>query len=121
MMRTWINSLVLLSVVGATVVGCSSGPKIEGRVVKQEARKVDFGASWPFTVDKGDLACINGSQLVFIARGRAYALNEAAARKFDPIDSIQADDPDLERAKQGIKMPLDAFIDKGRQLCSQSY
>lgn len=102
------------------ITGCSNGPKLEGRVNKVSALKADFGAAWPFTVAKGELACVNGSQLVFVADGRIYALNEAAARRYEPIDAIQAADPDPQKQQQGIKLSLAPFLEKGRQLCVEN-
>lgn len=37
-----------------------------------------FGAEWPFTVDRGILACVDGSSVTFTASGVTYALNDRA-------------------------------------------
>ncbi|BAC91473.1 DUF2511 domain-containing protein [Gloeobacter violaceus] len=101
------------------VAGCGNSPKLEGRVNKVTALKADFGAAWPFTIAEGELACVNGTQLVFVANGHVYALNEVAARRYEPIDAIHAPDPDPQKRQQGIKLPLAPFLEKGRQLCTQ--
>src|SRR5262245_27058738 len=44
---------------------------------------------WPLTIEQGILACEPNGALVFQApNGAEYALNEAASRRFPPIDPI---------------------------------
>lgn len=109
---------LIATTTAAIVTGCSPSG-LQGKVVKLQASRADFGPSWPFTVEKGELACINGSQLVFIADGNSYAMNDAAVntRKFKDVDAIHAYEPG--REQEGVKVSLTDFTEKGRELCQR--
>lgn len=54
-------------------IGCSAMPTNE-RIV----RKAEYGEAWPFTMDEGTLACVEGSAVILRAPGGEYALNGRA-------------------------------------------
>jgi Protein of unknown function (DUF2511) len=45
---------------------------------QRSVASTDFGTEWPFTVNRGVLACVDGSAVVFTASGVTYALNDRA-------------------------------------------
>ncbi len=45
---------------------------------ERKVASADFGGQWPFTVDEGILACVDGSSVIFTASGTTYALNGRA-------------------------------------------
>lgn len=88
-------------------------PQIDGKITKQE-----LGTAWAFTVDEGVLACDgkNGvGAVTFTSGGKTYAVNGAAkqTKKYEPIDSIWADDPSIKGAKKNIG----SIIERGLKLC----
>jgi len=81
-------------------------------------RKSTFGDAWPFTVDKGVLACIpHGQQtleIIFHANGITYAVNGTARSRRDnglpvyaDLAGIWADDPAIPGAKKKIGPLID--------------
>lgn len=55
----------------------------------------EYGGEWPFTVESGDLKCINGRAVVFAVNDNEYAVNGTAiALKFKRIDEIWRQDPE---------------------------
>jgi hypothetical protein len=66
-------------------------------------RQQDLGAAWPFTVAEGRVECRRGNQVVFLAEGKVYAVNE-----------IRADD----QAMFGEKISMAPVLDAGLRLCS---
>jgi hypothetical protein len=90
-----------------------STPQIEGKITKQE-----LGADWAFTVDEGILACDgkNGvGAVTFTANSKTYAVNGSAKQtnKYEPIDSIWAEDPSI----KGVKKNIGTIIQRGLKLC----
>jgi hypothetical protein len=88
-------------------------PQIDGKITKQE-----LGADWAFTVDEGILACDgkNGvGAITFTANNKTYAVNGSAKQtnKYEPIDSIWAEDPSIKGAKKNIG----TIIQRGLKLC----
>jgi hypothetical protein len=88
-------------------------PQIDGKITKQE-----LGGEWAFIVDEGVLACDgkNGvGAVTFTSGGKTYALNGAAKQtnKYEPIDSIWADDPSI----KGAKKDIGSIIQRGLKLC----
>jgi hypothetical protein len=88
-------------------------PQIDGKITKQE-----LGGEWAFTVDDGVLACDgkNGvGAVTFTSGGKTYALNGAAKQtnKYEPVDSIWADDPSI----KGAKKDIGSTIQRGLKLC----
>ena len=45
---------------------------------ERRVASADFGSEWPFTVDQGILACVDGSSVTFTASDATYALNGRA-------------------------------------------
>jgi hypothetical protein len=91
----------------------ASAPEIEGKITKQE-----LGKDWAFTVDDGVLACDgkNGvGAVTFTSGGKTYALNGAAkaGNKYEPVDSIWAEDPSI----KGAKINIGSIIQRGLKLC----
>ncbi len=64
-----------------------------------------FGDNWPFTVESGELACVNGVAIVFSTGGTDYAVNGTASTMgYSGIEPIWKLDPDmLEYAKDTAK------------------
>jgi hypothetical protein len=88
-------------------------PEIEGKITKQ-----DLGNDWAFTVDEGVLGCDgkNGvGAVTFTSGGKTYALNGVAKQtnKYEPIDSIWAEDPSI----KGAKKDIGSTIQRGLKLC----
>ena len=90
-----------------SLVGC-------GGDTQSDISRDKFGESWPFTVDRGNLYCVNGNQVVFASSGGLYAVNGAAINsgKYQSLDPIWVNNPST-----GAKKSLSEIIEKGLQLC----
>lgn len=77
--------------------------------------KADLGEKWPFTVEQGEVRCLNAGEVVFIAEGTTYAVNGTAeGRKlYADIAPIWRDDPSY----PGLKVSIGPIIDLGLKLC----
>lgn len=83
--------------------------------------QADFGKSWPFTVNSGELYCIgagNGqpiSAVVFATEDESYAVNGTAqALGYKQIDEIWRDDPEI----AGLKVNIGPIIERGLKICT---
>jgi len=48
-----------------------------------------YGEKWPFTVEKGVVACLKNNSVIFIANKKEYALNgTASSQGYQPIEPI---------------------------------
>ena len=45
---------------------------------ERRVASADFGNEWPFTIEQGILACVDGSSVIFTASDATYALNGRA-------------------------------------------
>ena len=108
-------------VVGLLAVSVISGLAVCDGVRSRWISHAEFGEAWPLTVESGVLRCVDPFSVVFVAYGRAYAVNGFAKnastrdgeRKYLDIRAILKDDPD-----PGIpKMSLGPLIEHGNCLC----
>lgn len=90
------------------VISCT--PKQDGITITEK----EYGDKWPFTVKEGVLECRNGSEVVFTAEGKTYALNGTAVgtKKYEAIEAIWKDDP----AFPGMKIGIGDLIRRGLDL-----
>ena len=73
----------------------------------------DYGKTWPFTVEYGDLKCVNKVAVVFNANDIDYAVNGiASAMKYKRIDEIWRQDPDTQ-----TRINIRPIIERGLSLC----
>lgn len=101
---------------GGTPVAATSAPSVAPNGAVSKSAYTDQGGVWPLTVTDGALSCEFGTQVVFkTSDGSVYAVNAAAqaAKEWDDISSIRADDP----KHPGHKLPLDDLIASGQALC----
>jgi hypothetical protein len=80
----------------------------------------DFGDEWPLTVDSGDVACVGGRFVIFVAAdGRTYAINGAARARGKWADiaesAIWRDNPRIQI--EGAKVSIGPILDTGVALC----
>jgi hypothetical protein len=76
---------------------------------------------WPFSIDAGRVACINGTHIVFFGNdGETYAINGTArgaarngSERYKDLDEIWLDNPSIE----GAKIPVIDVISIGLELC----
>lgn len=81
----------------------------------QRIGQQNLGYLWPLTVQSGTLECRAGTQAVFVADGRSYALNrEAEAAGAQDIEGLRADNG------SGGHPSLGALRSHALQLCSRS-
>ena len=77
-------TVLVLALVFCTACGAdTTGPEpsrtaAPSRSNERNLVSADFGTAWPFTVDQGILACVDGASVIFTASGTTYALNERA-------------------------------------------
>jgi hypothetical protein len=86
-----------------------------------EISATEFGKEWPFTVERGTLACVPpGSNVVFTANGVTYALNGRArgAKRWAEIDPIRRTIP-IEGSDEPLGASVSAVIARGIRLCEQ--
>ena len=58
--------------------------------------KEGYKGDWPFSVDRGELSCLDGVAVVFKANGVMYAVNGmASSRGYKDIEPIWLEDPSL--------------------------
>ena len=101
---------------GAAPVAVTSAPSVAPNGTVSKTTYTDQGGVWPLTVTDGALSCEFGTQVVFKTEdGTVYAVNSAAqaAKEWNDISSIRADDP----KHPGHKLPLDDLIASGQALC----
>ncbi|MCE8025240.1 DUF2511 domain-containing protein [Billgrantia aerodenitrificans] len=68
-----------------------------------EVSRSEFGDTWPFTVESGVVACVDGQAAIFKSGGKSYQLNGfARSRGYAPIDPIWRDNPDIPGTKVSI-------------------
>ncbi|MGW5382732.1 DUF2511 domain-containing protein [Nocardia sp. NPDC003963] len=83
-------TIALCAVVSAAACGGGSGPEDPAHPspiplptptsARQTVASENFGFLWPLTVDRGELECRPGQQVVFLADdGKSYALDDNAA------------------------------------------
>ena len=90
---------------------CSESSKI--------LHKSDYGDSWPFSVEEGQVECIEGFAVVFHSGNQTYALNEAARmnKQFGNIRDILR--PDANYPGKKIMMDLSRIEFEGLKLCER--
>src|SRR5690348_10739187 len=89
------DQFVILTAVAFVFLTACGGRTNDGSI---EISKGQYGADWPFTVDRGRLRCDAGSNVVFVANDKTYAINGsakgAAARNgYQSVDPIWAFQP----------------------------
>jgi len=72
----------------------------------------EFGKSWPFTVESGEVACVKGRAAIFRSNGEEYQLNGIArSLGYKSIDPIWKDNPEIPGTKKStgemIRLALD--------------
>lgn len=103
------RALILLLLLPLFTASCRSGP-----TAGVEITRMEYGEQWPFTVDRGELACVGSSGVVFTAEGTTYGVNEAA---------VASGYPDVEPIRQGspilpsLKVSIAPVIEDGLALC----
>lgn len=110
-------------VITALVLLMSAGAYAAGNKTKIVTAK-EYGDKWPFTFDKGELACVAGSAVVVknSKDGKSYALNGMAnaflGRELGGVtmrDSKAATKPDPHA--KGYQMSTLDFMVEGEKLC----
>ena len=83
--------------------------------------RADYGDAWPFTVEAGEVRCMNSrgpgsGDVVFIANGTTYAINGTAkaTKQYADVRPIWRDNPTI----AGLKVSLQPILDLGLSLCS---
>lgn len=111
--RSWPLAIGLVVLIGAAggIWGASQGSsKAHGgsRLVSPSSLQ-----PWPFTVQSGELRCVNNA-VTFTGDGVRYALNGTAQDQgFPPVDAIWAADP----SGVGLSVSLQTAITDGLALC----
>lgn len=82
-----------------------------------EISQKEYGDKWPFTVEKGDLACRNNA-VFFVVNGTAYAVNGVASSQgYNDITPIWREEPELlEYAKQVAKKENRTLVDVQKEM-----
>jgi hypothetical protein len=102
-----------LAAIAIVCVGCSGS---DAGTHSETVSRADFGSSWPFTVERGVLACEGAGAVTFEAGGTTFAVNGiAAGQDFADIEPIWRDDPE----SPGLKINIGPVIDRGLDLCDQ--
>jgi hypothetical protein len=89
---------------------------------KKNISESTFKGKWPFSVSEGVLECrklnlATGRKLpmvLFHANGKIYGVNGTASTRFEPIDKIWLDNPDI----PGTKINIGPMIQEGLKLCN---
>ena len=83
--------------------------------------RADYGDAWPFTVEAGEVRCMNSrgpgsGDVVFIVNGTTYAINGTAkaTKQYADVRPIWRDNPTI----AGLKVSLQPILDLGLSLCS---
>ena len=84
--------------------------------------KSSFNSKWPFTINQGILECRElilptGRKIpmvLFHANGKIYGVNGTAAARYQSIDEIWLDNPNI----RGTKINVGPIIDEGLKLCN---
>ena len=88
---------------------------------KKNISEATFKERWPFSVNKGVLQCKefvlpSGRKLqlvLFYANDKIYGVNGTASTRFESIDGIWLDNPDI----PGTKISVGPIIQEGLKLC----
>ena len=89
---------------------------------KKNISEPTFKGKWPFSVNEGVLECreFNLSSdrklpmVLFHANGKIYGVNGTASTRFESIDEIWLDNPDI----PGTKINVGPIIQEGLKLCN---
>lgn len=77
--------------------------------------RLEFGNSWPLTVESGYLDCIDGKALVFRTGRKSYAINGIAeSYGYVKIDPIWRANPEI----KSFKMDIGLLLNRAKGLCS---
>ncbi|MEM7586214.1 MAG: DUF2511 domain-containing protein [Acidobacteriota bacterium] len=73
----------------------------------------EFGAEWPFSVERGHVDCVPYQAAVFRTGGSVYALNGLARSRYPAIDPIWKANPDI----PGTKISIGPMINRALARC----
>ena len=105
--RTMTRRFVCVLALAATACG-------GGGAAGVEITAEQFGDSWPFTVERGQLSCAGASAIVFTADGTEYAVNEAAREAgYAALDPVWRSSPII----PALKVSVAPVIERGLDLC----
>lgn len=100
--------VILVLLLPLIAAACSSGP-----AAGVEITRTEYAEGWPFTVERGELACVDDA-VVFTAGGTMYGVNGAAVRGGYPdVDPIRRTSPVI----PPLKVSLAPLIEDGLALC----
>jgi hypothetical protein len=61
---------------------------------RRQISRSEFGDTWPFTVESGELACVGpGKNVVFTTGGTTYGVNGTARSRYPTVDPIWKEQP----------------------------
>jgi hypothetical protein len=76
---------------------------------RRQISQSEFGDTWPFTVESGELACVGpGKNVVFTTGGTTYGVNGTAKSRYPTVDPIWKEQPleeELGTAKSLHRLP----------------
>ena len=90
-MRGWAGGTAPLFLAAAACSSASAPVDPIDAVPAAQQRTItrnEFGFRWPFTAGVGTLGCRDGA-VMFRNAGTTYALNDAGARQFPPVDPLR--------------------------------
>jgi hypothetical protein len=80
-----------------------------------DVSRVEFGDTWPLTVEAGELLCVNQA-VVFSTGGITYAVNRTAKDRADEL-GWQDIAPIWADGDAGLKKDMSPLIERGLALC----
>lgn len=116
------KSFVVGSIFCLVIVACSEAPQNEQEAVTQSNTKnpsvqtiteADFGESWPFIVDSGEIGCKGKRFPYFSANGHTYWLTGMRQPTFEDVSAVWKDNPNI----PNTKVSLSDVIDSALKLC----
>jgi hypothetical protein len=109
-MWSTFNSVALASIVGLALGFFSVTALLSGRTWEGiEIKRVEYGDRWPFAIEQGHLRCEEAGAIVLTARGKDYAVNGMAARRYAAISPI---------LHQTEHVSVGPIISRGLTLCN---
>jgi hypothetical protein len=103
--------VILASIVGLvvgfiSVLALLSSPLRKGIEISQ----AEYGERWPFAIQQGRLRCEGAGAVVLTVRGKDYAVNGMAAKRYGSIQSVRksTNDPNID---------IGPIISRGLTLC----
>lgn len=113
---------VAIAGAGLALAGCAGEPQPPrtAEISKTAWQNETNAGSWPFTVDKGVLACHAPDSVTFTANGTEYALSDDARwiGRYPSVSPILIKAyVEIDNARQPVPIPFESVTERGRQLC----